>query len=315
MKTLYLSQFFRSRFFMLSKEDKTMDLFLNLSDEELEEGINKTLDILTKISLDYLTDKKEFEAGKVIGSIEKIGKTAALKKMGDLTIDVIQALEKILQFSIEQDMQNTTILLILSFGTIGKTAAGQQMKIVANLAASVLGKSGNMAALRKKEKEIIAITVALGEIGKAAAKVEYPDVSGNTAVCISCLGEIGKLTAQKTLEEAAVGVELILEELALTAMKENLHNAVGSIVNSIEEIGMRAEEVKMENVVLQASSALQTIMSSAENRYLNDASIAAKVALESFNELDIINDEASIKKIENIRETMNSFRVTDEVKK
>lgn len=299
---------------MLSKEDKTMDLFLNLSDEELEEGIDKTLDILTKISLDYLTDKKEFEAGKVIGSIEEIGKTAALKNMGDLTIDVIQALEKILQFSIEQDTQNTTIILILSFGTIGKTAAGQQMKIVVNLAASVLGKSGNMAALRKKEKEIIAVTVALGEIGKAAAKVEYPDVSGNTAVCISCLGEIGKLTAQKTLEEAAVGVELILEELALTAMKENLHNAVGSIVNSIEEIGMRAEEVKMENVVLQASSALQTIMSSAENRYLNDASIAAKVALESFNELDIINDEASIKKIENIRETMNSFRVTDEVK-
>lgn len=299
---------------MLSKEDKTMDLFLNLSDEELEEGIDKTLDILTKISLDYLTDKKEFEAGKVIGSIEEIGKTAALKNMGDLTIDVIQALEKILQFSIEQDTQNTTIILILSFGTIGKTAAGQQMKIVANLAASVLGKSGNMAALRKKEKEIIAVTVALGEIGNAAAKVEYPDVSGNTAVCISCLGEIGKLTAQKTLEEAAVGVELILEELALTAMKENLHNAVGSIVNSIEEIGMRAEEVKMENVVLQASSALQTIMSSAENRYLNDASIAAKVALESFNELDIINDEASIKKIENIRETMNSFRVTDEVK-
>lgn len=299
---------------MLSKEDKTMDLFLNLSDEELEEGIDKTLDILTKISLDYLTDKKEFEAGKVIGSIEEIGKTAALKNMGDLTIDVIQALEKILQFSIEQDTQNTTIILILSFGTIGKTAAGQQMKIVVNLAASVLGKSGNMAALRKKEKEIIAVTVALGEIGNAAAKVEYPDVSGNTAVCISCLGEIGKLTAQKTLEEAAVGVELILEELALTAMKENLHNAVGSIVNSIEEIGMRAEEVKMENVVLQASSALQTIMSSAENRYLNDASIAAKVALESFNELDIINDEASIKKIENIRETMNSFRVTDEVK-
>jgi hypothetical protein len=70
----------------------------------------------------------------------------------------------------------------------------------------------------------------------------------------------------------------------------------------------------MENAVLQAASALQTIMSNAENHYLNDASIAAKVALESFSELDIINDEASIKKIENIREMMNSFRVTNDVK-
>ena len=299
---------------MLSKENTTIDMWLTFNDEKLDEEMNKTLDILTKISIDYLTDKKESEAGKAIGSIEKIGKTAALKKMGGLTVDAIRALEKILQFSIEQDTESTTITLILTFGTIGRIAAGQQMGIIANLAASVLGKSGNTAALRKKEKETIAVAVALGEIGKAAAKVEYPDVSGNTAVCISCLGEIGKITAQKILEEAAVGVELTLEELAITAMKENLHNAVGSIVDSIEEIGMRAEDVKMENAVLQAASALQTIMSNAENHYLNDASIAAKVALESFSELDIINDEASIKKIENIREMMNSFRVTNEVK-
>ena len=36
-------------------------------------------------------------------------------------------------------------------------------------------------------------------------------------------------------------------------------------------------------------------MSNAGGRYLNDASIAAKVALESFNEFDVINDEANIK--------------------
>ena len=216
---------------------------------------------------------------------------------------------------IEQNTENTTIKVLLSFGTIGITAAEQQMIMVANLAASVLGKSGNTAALLKKEREIIAITVALGEIGKAAAKVEYPDVSGNTAICISCLGEIGKLTAQKTLEEAAVVVELILEEMAVTAMQENLQNAVGSIVNSIEEIGKSAEDEKMENAVLQAASALQTIMSSSGDRYLNDASIAAKVALESFNELDIINDEANIKKIEGIREMMKAFRADNEAKK
>jgi hypothetical protein len=50
-------------------------------------------------------------------------------------------------------------------------------------------------------------------------------------------------------------------------------------------------------------------MSNAGNRYLNDASIAAKVALESFSELDIINDEANIKKIEAIREMMRALWV------
>jgi len=71
----------------------------------------------------------------------------------------------------------------------------------------------------------------------------------------------------------------------------------------------------MENAVLQASSALQTIMSSAGARYMNDASIAAKIALESFNELDIINDEANIKKIEGIREMMKALWANNEAKK
>ena len=71
----------------------------------------------------------------------------------------------------------------------------------------------------------------------------------------------------------------------------------------------------MENAVFQAASALQTIMSSAGDRYLNAASIAAKIALESFNELDIINDEANLKKIEGIREMMRDLRVDNDVKK
>jgi hypothetical protein len=301
---------------MLSnEEDKMTDLGLISNDENFDEGVNQTLDILTKTGIDYLIEKKELEAGKAVISIREIGKAAAIKRMENVTVDAIRALEKILQYSNEQNTENTTIKVILSFGTIGRTAAEQHMEIVANLAASVLGKSGNTAALLKKEKETIAVTVALGEIGKAAVKVEYPDVSGNTAICISCLGDIGKLTAQKTLEKAAVGVELILEEMAVTAMQENLQNAVGNIVDSIEEIGKTAENEKMEDAVLQASSALQTIMSGAGDRYMNDASIAAKIALESFNELDIINDEANRKKIEGIRETMKALWADNEAKK
>jgi len=235
--------------------------------------------------------------------------------MENAAVNAIRALEKILQYSIEQNTEGTTIKVLLSFGTIGKTAAEQQMEIVAKLAASVLGENGNKAALLKKERKTIAVAIGLGEIGKAVTKVEYPDLSGNTAICISCLGDIGKFTAQKSLEKAAVGVELMLEEMATAAMQENLQSAVGSIVDSIEEIGKSDEDKKMENAVFQAASALQTIMSSAGDRYLNAASIAAKIALESFNELDIINDEANLKKIAGIREIMREFRVDNDVKK
>ena len=65
----------------------------------------------------------------------------------------------------------------------------------------------------------------------------------------------------------------------------------------------------MESAVFQAASALQTIVGSAGNRYLNGASIAAKVALETFNDFDVINNEESIKKIEEIREIMRSLWV------
>jgi hypothetical protein len=199
--------------------------------------------------------------------------------------------------------------VLLSFGAIGKTAAEQHMEIVARLAASVLGKSGNTAALLNNERETMAVIIGLGEIGKAVARMKFPDISENTAICISCLGDIGKLTAQKNLEEAAVGVELMLQEMAAEAMQENLQNTVRSIAGSIEEVGKKAEDENMESAVFQAASALQTIVSYAGSKYLNDASIAAKIALESFNELDIINNEDNIKNIEAIRETMRALWV------
>jgi len=227
--------------------------------------------------------------------------------MENAAVNAIRALEKLLQRSVEQDMQDTTVRVLLSFGAIGKTAAEQQMEMIARLAASVLGKSGNTAALLNKDRETMAVIIGLGEIGKAVAKMKFPDLSENTAICISCLGDVGKLTAQKNLEEAAVGVEIMLQEMAATAMQENLQDTVRSIASSIEEVGKTAEEENMENAVIQAASALQTIVSNAENRYLNDASIAAKVALESFDEFDIINTETNINKIEAIRETMRAL--------
>ena len=115
-------------------------------------------------------------------------------------------------------MQDTTVRILISFGTIGKTAAEQQMELVAKFAASVLGKSGNTAALLSKEREAMAVVVGLGEIGKSVTKMKFSDLTENTAVCISCLGDVGKRLAQKNLEEAAVGVEIMLQEMAAVAM-------------------------------------------------------------------------------------------------
>ena len=91
-----------------------------------------------------------------------------------------------LQCSMKQNMESTTVRVLLSFGTIGKTAAEQQLETVAKLAASMLGKSGNTAALLKREKETIAVTIGLGEIGKAVARMKIPDVSENAAICVTC---------------------------------------------------------------------------------------------------------------------------------
>jgi hypothetical protein len=90
-------------------------------------------------------------------------------------------------------------------------------------------------------------------------------------------------------------------------MQENLQSEVRNIASSIEEVGKSAEQEDMESAVFQATSALQTIMSNAGNRYLHETSIAAKIALESFNELDIINDETRIRKIEEIRKMMRAL--------
>ncbi|MDR7664625.1 hypothetical protein RG963_02250 [Methanosarcina sp. Z-7115] len=301
---------------MFSKEeDKMVNLGFNSINDRSDEGVNQALNFLTEICTGYLNKKRGPEAEKMVVFIKEIGKAAALKGMENAAVNAIRALEKVLQCSIEQNMQGTTVRVLLSFGAIGKTAAEQHLEMVAKLAASVLGKSGNTAALLNRERETIAVVIGLGEIGKAVARIRFPDISENAAICISCLGDMGKLTAQKSLEEAAVGVELMFEEMAVAAMQENLQNTVRSIATSIEEIRKNAEEEYMENAVFQAASALQTIMSNAGNRYLNDASIATKVALESFNELDIINDEANIKKIEEIREMMRTLWVDNEIKK
>ena len=82
--------------------------------------------------------------------------------MENAAVNAIRALEKILQYSIEQNTEGTTIKVLLSFGTIGKTAAEQQMEIVVKLAASVLVENGNKTALLKKERETIAVAIGLG---------------------------------------------------------------------------------------------------------------------------------------------------------
>lgn len=293
---------------MLSKEEeKVVSSGFNSINDGFDDGVNQALNFLTEIGTVYLNERKEPEADKIVGSIKEIGKATALRGMENVAVNAIRALEKLLERSMELNMQGTTVRVLLSFGSIGKTAAEQQMEVVARLAASVLGKSGNTAALHNKERETIAVVIGLGEIGKSVSKMKFPDLSENTAICISCLGDVGKLTAQKSLEEAAVGVELMLQEIAAAAMQENLQNTVRSIASSIEEIGKKAEEENMEYAVVQAASALQAIVSNAGSRYLNDVSIAAKLALESFNELDIINDEANIKKIEAIREMMRTL--------
>ncbi len=112
---------------------------------------------------------------KIIKSLE-IGEAAAIQRMENATISAISALEKLLQYSGDQNMQDTTVRILISFGTIGKTAAEQQMKLVAKFAASVLGKSGNTAALLSKEREAMAVVVGLGEIGKAVTRMKFPDI-------------------------------------------------------------------------------------------------------------------------------------------
>jgi len=293
---------------MLSKEEeKMLKLGLASIDENFDEGVRQALDFLSETGTVYLNESKEPEAERAVNSIKAIGKAATMRGMENAAVNSIRALERILQSSVEKKTESTTISILLSFGTIGKAAAEQQMEVVAKLAASVLGKSGNSAALRNGERETIAVAIGLGEIGKSVARMRFPDVSENTATCISCLGDTGKIAAQQKLESAAVGIELMLEELAVAAMAENMQSAVGSIADSIEEIGKSAGEEEMENAVFQATSALQTILSDSGKKYLNDASIAAKVALESFDELDIINDEENIRKIEEIRETMREL--------
>ena len=224
------------------EEDKMVNLVFNSINEGFDEGVSRALNYLTVIGTGYLNEKKESEAEKMVVSIKEIGKAAALQGMENATVNAIRALEKLLHCSMEQNMQGTTVSVLLSFGAIGKTAAEQQMEVVAKLAASVLGKSGNTAALLNQKRETIAVVIGLGEIGKAVTKMKFPDLSENTAICISCLGDIGKITAQKSLEEAAVGVELMLQEMAAAAMQENLQNSVRSIASSIEEIGKNAEE-------------------------------------------------------------------------
>ncbi|MCK7488962.1 MAG: hypothetical protein MZU79_00995 [Anaerotruncus sp.] len=117
--------------------------------------------------------------------------------MENAAVNAIRALEKILHSSMEQNMEDTTIKVLLSFGSIGKAAAEQQLETVAKLAASMLGKSGNTAALLNKERETIAVAVGLGEIGKAVARMKVSDVSENAAICISSSWGYGKLDSSE----------------------------------------------------------------------------------------------------------------------
>lgn len=289
------------------EENKVLMLGLSSIEEDFEEGAVRALDFLTERGSGFFAGNQVNEAKRTIAFISEIGKAAARQKMEMATVLALKALETFLDNSMGQQMEDTTVSILLSFGSIGKEAAEKKMEMASKIAASILGGIGNTAALRDLKRETIAVAIGLGEIGKSVAKVKVPTRDEDTATCISCLGENGVTAAKQDLEDAVIGAELMLEEIALEALEQNFENPAREISSSLEEIGKAAEEERMESAVLQAASALQTIMTEARGRYLNNASIAAKVALESFNEIDTINEEASIEKIKEIRETMKDL--------
>ena len=114
---------------MISKEeDKMVSMGFNSINEGFDEGVSKALNFLTEIGTGYLNERKEPEAEKTVVSIKEIGKAATLQGMENAAVNAIRALERLLQCSIEQNMQDTTIRVLLSFGAIGKTAADKIKK-------------------------------------------------------------------------------------------------------------------------------------------------------------------------------------------
>jgi hypothetical protein len=284
-------------------EAEAVDLGLSSAEEMNEVMVFQALDSLTGLALDFITEEKVEDVGRVIQSIREIADLAVENKMELVAINSILAFGKLANEVSGRGYESILEKLVKAIGKLGRGAGSNALEAGSKVAITTLMEIRAASKIQKSREETITFSVMLTEIGTAAAEQGLKDA---LLSAISSVGEIGKNTAGEKLETETVSTLILLEDLGKVAAKKYYDEALSSAGLSIEEIGKLAFKKQLNGVLPQAQWALKTLNVLAEEQNLEGSAIVAELALENLKNMHVADTEENIeenmKKLTDIKE-------------
>lgn len=280
-------------------EAEAVEIGLSAAKERDESRIFQALDSLAGIAIHFLSENEEADAQRVILSIEDIAQAATEEEMELVTINSVLALGKLARAGAEGGYESVLTKAFVATGRLGRAAAEHSLEAGSKVAATTLMEIWNFSPQRQNQEKIIAFSLLFKEIGACGARQGMEEVVLNA---VSCLGEIGKKIASESLELETVSTLLLLEEIGQLAAEKYFDEALSSVALSIEEIGKLSLKKGLIGAVLQSQWELETLRVKAEEMLMNNSSIVAEVALDSFKDLGYTDSEEKGGKFQEIKD-------------
>jgi len=272
-------------------ETGATDLGLNSVKDNDELDVLRSIDFLTERGTEYIKKRLEPDAKKAVISIRDIGNAAVLQKMEIGVFLSLFSLGKMAEAARDKKMHDTGFSILHSLCAIGKAAVGQKMETAVRIAVAYLEEIVNAASLQKMERESLAAALAIGSIGKETLRQQSIGVPENGGLFIPISTAFSSPLQDK---QAIIFSEGYPRTLSLLIQQLGEADFLQYMPAFSEHEFSSTDLSDFENIILKASYSLGTLSIQNKDRFLISHILMTKLALETFNGSEYINEAESL---------------------
>jgi hypothetical protein len=246
-----------------------------------------------------ITAEYELDAKALIIAMGDIGRETVEKRMEGASIASVRALGEVAVEAVDQERESLALKALSILGSLSMEFGGKGMDAAAKSAAESLGSVGKVSSKKKME-----VMTGLSEVYlmQLSMKAMEENLSSTWNISLNLLGEIGAYSAEKAIEDNAIGAAILLEELGTAALRKRDEPRVRDVIKALGKLGKAFSQTGSKNALVQAVWALETLRILALEYAMESAGAKGKQELELLSTAGIPDEEQNLKKIQEIKE-------------
>ena len=164
-----------------------------------------------------ITAEHELDAKALIIAMGDIGREAAQKRMEEASISSVSSLGEVAVEAVYEERESLALKALSVLGSLALEFGGKGMDAAAKSAAESLANVGKASSKKKME-----VLTGLSEVYlmQLSMKAMEEKLSVTWNISLNLLGEIGVLSAEKAMENNAVGAAILFETLGTAAARK-----------------------------------------------------------------------------------------------